>query len=47
MVPMQVRSVWRMAALVLGVLILIGLALVVVTDWFDWRLVPNPTPNRY
>jgi hypothetical protein len=50
MVPMRVRFVWsprkfRIAAIVLCVLILVGLAL--ATDWFDWRLVPNPTPNRY
>ena len=46
-VPMLVRFDWKIAVLVLGVLILIGLGLLVATDWFDWRLVPSPTPNRY
>ncbi|HXD90626.1 MAG TPA: hypothetical protein VNU00_06160 [Candidatus Binataceae bacterium] len=44
---MNVRFDWKIAALVLGVLILIGLGLLVATDWLDWRLVPNATPNRY
>lgn len=47
MVPMYVCWLRKpyIAALVLGVLLLIGILL--ATDLFDWRLVPNPTPNRY
>ena len=33
--------------LAVGVLILVVGLLAVATDLWDWRLVPNPTPNRY
>jgi hypothetical protein len=53
MVPMRVRVptiIFRksfITTLAIGVLIVVLGVLAVTTDMLDWRLVPNPTPNRY